>query len=953
MPFFFTRSLPGKTLLRLAAGGALVVLAASVMGTFVLYRQSQRQALDQLSQQVGERAHVADRVLTYVAETHEAVSQAFVEAWPHYQSSTAAARFDSIMRRYPDGIWRNREALADGTKYPSGWIRGNTTLTEDLKRRVVLFYDLSAKYGPGTALRYDNLFFVSLPEEANVGYDPNLYPDWPFELDVNFSQLDYEWGRTAYAPARPGEPTRWSTPVTEVEVPTVGAVYTALTPIVANGRHLATVGTTLRLSDFLDRVLPPDKRNERYLIFHPDGRLIADTRMVPGIEKKIGVFRMEELEEKFSPMLLATAKRSSPSHPQIAYDAAADIYFSVTQMERSGWHIAVALPGASVRSAAINVASMAVVGGFATLLSLLALHAFVLKKQVAGPLEELTSAVERVAGGAEVVVLPLRREDELGRLASAVNDMAAQVTARDAALRRDKQEIEHALTALRLTEERWRGMTDNASDTIAIVSTTGVFTYASPPIERILGYSPAALVDTVAMDLVHADDVARLGNAMRQATGDPIQFRGRHANGGWISLEAVASDQRHHPAVNGIVLNIRDVSKIAEAEKQLEKQRQALHQSERFAAMGSMLAGVAHELNNPLSIVMGRASLLRDTTKDPKDQVTAQKIYAAAQRCAGIVKTFLITARQQEISRVPTDINDAVLVSLDGLLESLGANKITVETRLAQDLPAVSGDPDKVCQILVNLITNAVYALSTSDGDSRISISTALGEDGRWVHVDVSDSGPGVPAELGGRVFDPFFSTKPVGVGTGLGLSVSAGIAEALGGTLTLLSTNQGAAFRLILPVSTEDKAPLGPEEKAQAERPMSVLVVDDETEVADLLAELLQRSGHSVMVVHDGHAALDCLSTHPFDAIFTDLKMPGLDGIGLYEAIRQGPFWELSDRVVVVTGDALSPRAMEFFKDTDVPLIDKPFALQEVLRALGTIAARQQRIPAQPNDRI
>ena len=211
----FTRTLTGKTLLRLVAAGSLLLLAAAVFNSYLLYRQSEGEARLRLGATAAERARVAERVLGYTVETHETVRLAFVEKWPTYQDAATTRRFETILERYPDGIWRNRKDLADGRVYPTGWIPRKTPLDEELRRLMVLFWDLSTHYGPGAAIRRDNLFFMGVPDESNLGYDPYLFPNWVFDIPPDFSQLDYEWGRLAYHQARPGDGSRYATPIVD------------------------------------------------------------------------------------------------------------------------------------------------------------------------------------------------------------------------------------------------------------------------------------------------------------------------------------------------------------------------------------------------------------------------------------------------------------------------------------------------------------------------------------------------------------------------------------------------------------------------------------------------------------------------------------------------------------------------------------------------------------------
>ena len=934
------RTVTGKTLLRLAAAGAAVVLAVSLLVSWLLYRQTEAFETQRLVSQVNERARVAERVLRHTAETHEAVRTEFVKKWPAYQA--AADRFDSLLMRYPDGAWRNRKEIADGRVYPTGWIHKNSPLSDDLRRRMVLFYDLSQTFGPGAAIRRDNLFFVGLPEESNMGYDPVLYPNWIFDIGEHFSHRDFEWGRIAYAEAPPGAPTRWSAPVSDAEIPMgLGPVFTALTPIHVGQRQLATVGTTLLLGDFLARVIPTTPQDSRYLIFHASGVLIADTAMGEALMPQMGKVHLARLGGDL-PADLQRAASAGDTGPQSAYSTGSDAYFALARIDGPGWYVAATLPGALLRERALGPALWVLGGGAAVLLTLLLIFASVLRRQVAAPLGELTRAAEQLAAGDTTVRLAEGRDDELGRLAHAFNDMTAKVAQRDATLREDKDSIEAALTSLRLTEERWRAMTDNASDVIAVVDETGIITYVSPSLEKMLGLPVSSYIGRNIFERVHPDDAARMQPRLLQPARRPLKFRGLHVNGEWRTLEVVGSDLRSHPAVRGLVLNMRDVSETVKAEEALARQRESLHQSEKLSALGSLLAGVAHELNNPLSVVVGRSIQLQSAAATAADRDTASRIRQAAERCARIVKTFLAMARKQEAERAPTDINGVIADAIDVLAYTLQSGGVQIETQLASGLPLVLADADQLAQVFMNLFANAQQAMATQSGPRRLSVRTMAVPGQAQLQIEVRDTGPGIAADVAPRIFEPFFTTKPVGAGTGVGLSVSLGIVQAHGGTMTLdAAWKGGASFVVTLPaLPGPAQPPVAASQQASARQaPLRILVVDDEVEIAEILREILAAEGHRVTLAHGGDEALHKLAEAGFDLVLTDLKMPGMDGPALYRQIQQH-YPHLARRVIAVTGDTLGTSANDFVQNSGVPVIDKPFDPDDIVARVNAVVA-------------
>lgn len=395
--------------------------------------------------------------------------------------------------------------------------------------------------------------------------------------------------------------------------------------------------------------------------------------------------------------------------------------------------------------------------------------------------------------------------------------------------------------------------------------------------------------------------------------------------------------------------SINDMSERQRAAETIERQRDALRQSEKLSALGSLLAGVAHELNNPLAIVMGRAGLLQEKAAGTPVADDARRIHDAAERCARIVRTFLNMARQRPAVRAPVQVNDIARAAADMLGYTLRSHGVALTLSLVPELPLVQADGDQIGQVVLNLIVNAQQALAAHAGERRIDIATGVEqrrpEREPRVWLRVADSGPGVPAALRSTVFEPFFTTKGEGVGTGLGLSVSRAIVHQHGGDLVLQEGETGAVFRMSLPLSGGvDELPTVPGElPASSEYQARLLVVDDEPEIVELLRSMLEGAGYDVASAESGEVALALLAEARFDAIVSDLRMPDIDGAGLWRAVRER-HPELARRIVFVTGDTLSPGARAFLDESHCASLEKPFAkpelLQAVQRALGGEAA-------------
>jgi signal transduction histidine kinase/CheY-like chemotaxis protein len=383
----------------------------------------------------------------------------------------------------------------------------------------------------------------------------------------------------------------------------------------------------------------------------------------------------------------------------------------------------------------------------------------------------------------------------------------------------------------------------------------------------------------------------------------------------------------------------RDVAEKERSAQAFEQQRDALHQREKLAALGSLLAGVAHELNNPLSVVVARAIMLEEQGQ-PATKAAALKIRTAAERCARIVRTFLAMARQQPPERGPVAVNDVVTAALDMTAYSVRTSNIEVAVDLAGDIPTLLADADQLHQVLLNLFVNAQQVLQDRPGKRRIQVASRFDAEAGAIRIVVADNGPGIPEHLRARVFEPYFTTKPTGMGTGVGLAVSHAIVAAHGGTLTLDCPEMGGAvFTITLPACAADASEDadGPSRELRAGR-RKILIVDDESEIREILSEILAGAQHRVAAVASGREALERMAAERFDVILTDIRMPDLDGRTLYREIeRRWP--EQAARVVFVTGDSLASTLHEFASECGRPVLEKPFVPKDVRRLVAEIA--------------
>jgi signal transduction histidine kinase/sensor domain CHASE-containing protein/CheY-like chemotaxis protein len=380
-----------------------------------------------------------------------------------------------------------------------------------------------------------------------------------------------------------------------------------------------------------------------------------------------------------------------------------------------------------------------------------------------------------------------------------------------------------------------------------------------------------------------------------------------------------------------------EISERRQAVERLEQQHETLFQSEKLAAMGSLLASVAHELNNPLSVVTMQADLLSDEMLDQAGAERVRLISQSAERCVRIVQNFLAFARQAPPQRTEVALNAVVEEAMELLTYTLKVDDVDIQLHLDEHLPLLWADPHQLHQVVVNLVTNAHQALRETAPPRQLTLTTRSNPSHTHVILEVMDSGPGVPIELQGRIFEPFFTTKAPGVGTGLGLPFCQGIVEGHGGSIRLESQpGLGTKFFIELPVEERPARALAPHAPASppAAEGKAILIVDDEAGIMSALAYLLNRDGYVVNTASNGRLALEKLEERRYDLILCDLRMPELDGPGLYRELEQrAP--DLLKRMIFLTGDTLSSETTSFLQKADMPYLSKPFRAADVRRVV------------------
>jgi two-component system NtrC family sensor kinase len=372
-----------------------------------------------------------------------------------------------------------------------------------------------------------------------------------------------------------------------------------------------------------------------------------------------------------------------------------------------------------------------------------------------------------------------------------------------------------------------------------------------------------------------------------------------------------------------------DEAAVLSFEDHTEKKRlqDQLIQSEKMSAIGQLIAGIAHDLNNPLASVVGFADFLAESGDVPPALAEPLRVIRQeAERAATIVKNLLSFARRQEGERLAQPIQPVLESVLALLRNELMALNVEVSLTVEDGIPEIEINPNQIKQVFVNLLSNAAQAIAASGKPGRIAISAKRWLDG--VAVSVADDGPGIPEELLPRVFEPFFTTKTQGEGTGLGLLES--------------SPGAGATFTVELLGGGRPSRPSQPVVAPEAVGGMRILVVDDEPHILHYMRATLESWGHQVEVASDGTEAVERALVIPFDVIICDLRMPRLGGREMYNNLaRAHP--HIARKVIFATGDTVRGDTLQFLETLGRPFLHKPFTLGELRTVLGAVAAGDQ----------
>ncbi|MBI5568714.1 MAG: PAS domain-containing protein [Desulfomonile tiedjei] len=540
---------------------------------------------------------------------------------------------------------------------------------------------------------------------------------------------------------------------------------------------------------------------------------------------------------------------------------------------------------------------------------------------------------------------------EITYLAVEAKDISEQIRLQELILQKEKEystrlkkEVDEATRALRETELLNKNLVDSAPMGIIHLNQRGELVFANPAIKEKLAAAGFNL-DQIEGKRLHDLNIFPANKSwerMRELHRQGYEFRHEkmilRSNGQDLFLFAAdtAPLRDYENRIKGTIVIMSDVTERTRLEAELFQTRM---QSEKLASLGQLISGVAHEINNPLTAVIGCAEfLVEDCNLGEDDREAAQIIAEEARRSGRIVKSLLAFARQSAPEKTRADLNKIVETVMNISVYGLQIRNIGVIFQLSENLPLGEMDANQIQQVIVNLINNSADAIEESGIGDRVIVRTYA--ESNWLFLEVEDNGPGIPDDIKAKVFDPFFTTKDPGKGTGLGLSISYGIVKEHGGEIQLEAVEpHGCRMVVGLPAPKSEELPTT-EPIIVRWIPGKTLVVDDETNIRLTLSNCLRELGSHVHTAADGISGLEKARNESYDLVLADFKMPKMDGMKFYQALlKERP--ELAERFVLMTG-AQGKDVEQFREKTGNLILAKPFGRKDIFRVLSLMGSRE-----------
>ncbi|MCP4996944.1 MAG: response regulator [Gammaproteobacteria bacterium] len=846
----------------------------------------------------------------------------YIERYRRMGDKDPKAWFDAYMEKHPeDGTYRSKPELYHGSDLELGrrdhsisiYVGSETKLTPEVRRALAIGYDMVNQHGPAWRNPFMGLYFAS-PEKTHVSY----WPGTPQGLIMD-DKVDWhseEWMAITTNGENPGREQKWS--ATLFDEHSGNWIVSGVTPLDIDGKQVGMVGTDLLLDDLISRTTDEVLPGTYNILLQADGRVITHPHMAEKVIASKGQLNAKDAEDGVLSRIYEHARGAA--YPVVIDSTENNQFLAVTRIEGPEWFFITVYPKSLLKAAALRTAGFALLFGMILLIVMVLIILLVLKRKLVGPLGRLTQIMRgfNVGGGLvpdqmDTFVSTVGELDmhtnEIGLLSASFNEMCANLRMTYSELERSKRDLNQSNLDLSASIAFLDTIISESPVGITIYDGAGECIEANKAIADMVGASKFQLLEqnfrTVKKwkesGLLEAANRTLEENEIVRIEIDIDSTFGKHVFFDCQLVPFQNGDERN------LMVMFSDISERKLGEVEQMRLQQELQQAQKMEALGQLTGGIAHDFNNIIGIIMGNSEMALNRYSDeiPEKMVNYLKTtMKASERAKDLVAQMLFFSRSGSEGSEPLQFASLIQENVK-MLHSILPSSIRIGLSCEEGLPSILMHPTKLQQLMMNLCVNARDAMD-GIGTLTIGLRWHRGIDekcsachkqvkGDWIELKVTDTGCGVDPESLGRIFDPFYTTKDIGKGTGMGLSVLHGIVSAHGGHVLVESDlGIGTTFRILFPPVAEE-VPVS-DELSQSVNQYShgagedVLIVDDEPELAEYIGDLLELHNYHATIKTDSQEALSLFQENPdkFSLLITDQTMPGLTGVELVEQLRK-----------------------------------------------------------------